>query len=209
MEHTMKTRLSHRWLSFGFGLSWLVCASVLAQNAPPKIIWGTTESPTRVNNGAASVFQQKIAPATAIPTKPAPAPVAPGANPATINPIKNTIALHEGRAAALQPIVVRDITARDALVADAAALDQTASNDRNQAASLRAKAASTPDSKTRNEFLALATEHDNFAKQSDESARIHREVTLRLDANIKLLQNAISSHLAEAAKLKTYLANNS
>jgi hypothetical protein len=200
----MRTHPSHRWLSFGIGLSWLACAAVFAQNVPPKIIWSTTESPTRANSGAASVFQQKVAPANALPT-----PAAPGANPGTINPIKNNIALHEGRAAALQPIVARDISARDSLVADAAALDQTAKDDRSQAADLRAKAAIVADPKTRAAILALATEHENFARQSDDSARIHREVTARLDTNIKLLQSAITSHLAEAAKLKTWLANNS
>jgi hypothetical protein len=202
----LKTYLSPRLLSLCIGLSLLASGAVLAQNSSANIIWGTTEKPA--NSGAAKLFQ--TAPAKAAPAKAAPAPAQPpsGNNPA-VNAVKKNIALHEGRAAALQPVVARDIGARDSIVADAAALDGTARDDRTQAADYRTLAAVAPDAKTRTESLAFATKLETFARQSDDSAKIHRDTALRLDKTIKAMQAEVAFHLERAATLKTWLASNS
>ena len=130
-------------------------------------------------------------------------------SPAMIAKVKEQIALHEGRAATLQPIVARDITARDALTTDAVALDKAAKDNEKQAAEFRATAATAPDEKTRKEFLVFAQELETYAKHSEESAKTHREVARRLEETIRVMQGAVTYHLDRAAKLKTALAQNS
>lgn len=130
-------------------------------------------------------------------------------SPAMIAKVKQQIALHEGRAATLQPIVARDVTAHDSLVADAAALDKAATDDASQAADFRATAATATDKKTREEFIVFANELDAYARHSAEAARTHREVARRLEETIKAMQGAVTFHLNAAARLKTALASNS
>ena len=130
-------------------------------------------------------------------------------SPAMIAKVKEQIGIHEGRAAALQPVVTRDTTAHDALVADAALLEQAAKDEHNQAADFRSTAATAPDKKTREEFTAFANELETFSRHSEEAAKTHREVARRLEETIKNMQGAVAYHLAIAAKLKTALANNS
>jgi hypothetical protein len=130
-------------------------------------------------------------------------------SPAMIAKVKEQIAIHEGRAAVLQPIVARDTTAHDSLVADAAALEAAAKEEARQSADFRGMAATATDEKTRKEFLVFAAELETFAKHSEEGARTHREVARRLEDTIKAMQAAVTYHLNLAAKLKTALANNS
>jgi hypothetical protein len=130
-------------------------------------------------------------------------------SPALIAKVKEQIAVHEGRAAVLQPIVARDNSAHDSLVADAAALETAAKDEARQSADFRGMAATTTDEKTRKEFLVFAGELETFAKHSEEAARTHREVARRLEDTIKAMQGAVTYHLNLAAKLKTALANNS
>jgi hypothetical protein len=130
-------------------------------------------------------------------------------SPALIAKVKEQIALHEGRAATLQPIVARDITARESLTVDAVALDKAAKDNEKQAAEYRATAAMAPDEKTKKEFNGFAQELERFAKHSEESAKTHREVAHRLEETIHAMQGAVAFHLDRAAKLKTALAQNS
>ena len=130
-------------------------------------------------------------------------------SPAMIAKVKEQIAVHEGRAAVLQPIVARDNTAHDSLIADANALDQAAKDEARQSADFRTMAATATDEKTKREFLVFAGELETFAKHSEEAARTHREVARRLEDTIKAMQAAVTYHLNLAAKLKTALANNS
>ena len=130
-------------------------------------------------------------------------------SPAMIAKVKEQIALHEGRAAVLQPIVARDTTAHDSLITDAAALEKAAKDNERQAADFRATAATATDEKTRKEFIVFANELDTYAKHSEEAARTHREVARRLEDTIKAMQGAVTYHLNAAARLKTALANNS
>lgn len=130
-------------------------------------------------------------------------------SPAMIAKVKEQIAVHEGRAAVLQPIVARDNTAHDSLVADAAALDAAAKDEAKQSADFRGMAATAVDEKTKKEFLGFAVELETFAKHSEEAARTHREVARRLEETIRAMQAAVTFHLNLAAKLKTALANNS
>jgi hypothetical protein len=129
--------------------------------------------------------------------------------PALIARVKEQIALHEGRAAALQPIVARDITARDSLKADAVALDAVAKDELRQATDFKAMAATATDAKQRAEFNQFASELETFAKHSEESAKTHRELARALEEPIRHMQAAVAHHLARAAALKTALANNS
>lgn len=130
-------------------------------------------------------------------------------SPALIAKVKEQIAIHEGRAAALQPIVARDITARDSLVADAAGLETIAKDELRQAAEFKAMAALATDKAQRKQFEQFANELENFARKSEESAKTHREVAQRLAEPIRHMQADIAHHLAAAARLKTELANNS
>lgn len=129
--------------------------------------------------------------------------------PAMIAKVKEQIAIHEGRAAALQPIVARDITARDSLKADAAALETVAKDELKQAAEFKSLAASATDPKQRAEFNQFANELETFAKHSEESAKTHRELARALEEPLRHMQAAVAHHLARAAALKTALANNS
>jgi hypothetical protein len=130
-------------------------------------------------------------------------------SPALIAKVKEQIGIHEGRAAALQPILARDITARDSLQADAAALEQVAKDELRQAAEFKSMAALATDKSHRKEFEQFANELENFAKKSEESAKTHRELSQRLAEPIRHMQADIAYHLERAAKLKTALANNS
>lgn len=130
-------------------------------------------------------------------------------SPAMIAKVKEQIAIHEGRAAVLQPIVARDTTAHDSLIADAAALETAAKDEARQSADFRGMAATATDEKTRKEFLVFAGELEGFAKHSEEAARTHREVARRLEETIRAMQAAVTYHLNLAAKLKTALAANS
>jgi len=130
-------------------------------------------------------------------------------SPAMIAKVKEQIALHEGRAATLQPVLGRDIVAHDSLISDAGVLEKAAKDDERQAADFRATAATAPDKKTREEFLVFARELDEYARHNEESARTHREVARRLEETIRQLQATVAYHLAQAAKLKTALAANS
>jgi hypothetical protein len=130
-------------------------------------------------------------------------------SPTMIAKVKEQIALHEGRAATLQPVVGRDVAAHDSLVSDAAVLEKAAKDNDRQAADFRATAATAPDKKTREEFHVFAAELEAYARHNEEAARTHREVARRLEDTIKQLQATVAYHLAQAAKLKTALANNS
>ena len=130
-------------------------------------------------------------------------------SPAMIAKVKEQIALHEGRAATLQPVVARDVTAHDSLLSDAGVLEKAAKDNERQAADFRATAMTAPDKKTREEFLVFASELEVYAKHNDEAARTHREVAKRLEETIRQLQATVAYHLAQAAKLKTALAANS
>ena len=130
-------------------------------------------------------------------------------SPATIAKVKEQIALHEARALALQPIVARDITARDALRADATALDNASKEELRQAAEFKAMAATSTDKKQRESFNQFANELERFAKHSEEGAKTHRELARTLEETIRVMQASVAYHLERAAKLKTELANNS
>jgi hypothetical protein len=129
--------------------------------------------------------------------------------PAMIAKVKEQIAIHEGRAAALQPIVARDTTARDSLRTDAAALDNAAKEELRQAAEFKALAAAATDKKQREEFNQFASELERFAKHSEEGAKTHRELARTLEETIRVMQASVTYHLGRAAALKTALANNS
>ncbi len=129
--------------------------------------------------------------------------------PAMIAKVKEQIGLHEARAAALQPIVARDITARDSLKADATALDNAAKEELRQAAEFKNLAATATDKKQKEDFKDFANELERFAKHSEEAAKTHRELAHTLEETIRVMQASIAYHLDRAAKLKTQLANNS
>jgi len=130
-------------------------------------------------------------------------------SPALIAKVKEQIAIHEGRAAVLQPIVARDTTARDALLTDAVALDKAAKDEERQAGEFRNTANMATDKKTREEFHQFASEMERFAKHSEQSARTHREVARELGETIRAMQSVVAHHLDKAAKLKAALAANS
>ena len=132
-----------------------------------------------------------------------------GWSPARIAKVKELIAIQEGRAAALQPIVAGDITARDALLTNAAALDQIATEEAAQALEYRNMAATAPNRKTKAEFIGFAKKLETFANRSEESATTHRELALPLEETIENMQDDVALHLERAAELKTALANNS
>jgi len=184
-----------------------------AQGTQPNLNWGNAATPvTPANPAPASPFAKKATVAQgafAAPTQLA-APGQPVAlTNASVAALKTNVALLEERVGALQPILARDSAARDALVASAAALDQSAKAERSDALVWRTKGSTAPDKKTRDESLALAALLDGFARQSDDGARLRRELSQRLDANLKAMQAEIATHLAQAAKLKTFLANHS
>jgi hypothetical protein len=130
-------------------------------------------------------------------------------SPARIAKVKEQIAIQEGRAAALQPIVAGDITARDALLTNAAALDQIATDEAAQALEYRNMAATAPSRKTRAEFTDFAEKLETFANLSEKSATTHRELAQPLDESIQNMQDEVALHLEKAAAQKTALANNS
>ena len=130
-------------------------------------------------------------------------------SPARIAKVKELIAIHEGRAAALQLIVADDITARDALLTNAAALDQVASEEAAQALEYRSMAATAPNRKKQTEFTVFAEKLETFADRSGKSATTHRELAQPLDESIQNMQDDVALHLERAAELKTALANNS
>ncbi|MCX5737079.1 MAG: hypothetical protein NTZ61_01000 [Proteobacteria bacterium] len=130
-------------------------------------------------------------------------------SPARIAKVKEQIAIQEGRAAALQPIVARDITALDALQTNAAALDELVRDEAAQALEYRNLAATAPDQNTQAEFTAFAYKLEIFANLSEQSAKTHRELAGRLEESIRRMQADLNRHLGKAAELKTALANNS
>lgn len=132
-----------------------------------------------------------------------------GWSPARIAKVKELIAIHEGRAAALQPIVAGDITARDALLTNAAALDQIATDEAAQALEYRNMAATAPNRRKQSEFTVFAEKLETFSNASETSATTHRELARPLEESIEDMQDDVALHLEKAAELKTALANNS
>lgn len=132
-----------------------------------------------------------------------------GWSPARIAKVKEQIAIQEGRAAALQPIVAGDIIARDALLTEADALDQLAADESAQALEYRNMAAAALNRRTRVEFNDFAAKLEGFADLSGQSAATHRELAQPLQASIQSMQDEVALRLAKAAELKTALANNS
>lgn len=130
-------------------------------------------------------------------------------SPARIAKVKELIAIQEGRAAALQPIVAGDITARDALLTNAAALEQIATEEAAQALEYRSMAATAPNRKKQAEFTVFAEKLETFANSSENSATAHRELAQPLEESIQNMQDDVALHLERAAELKTALANNS
>jgi hypothetical protein len=130
-------------------------------------------------------------------------------SPARIAKVKKLIAIQEGRAAALQPIVAGDNTALDALLTNAAALDQIATEEAAQALEYRNMAATAPNQKTQAEFTAFAEKLETFANRSEKSATTHRELARPLEESIQNMQDELALHLERAAELKSALAGNS
>ena len=130
-------------------------------------------------------------------------------SPALIAKVKTQIGIDEARAAALQPILARDIASRDSLQADATALDNIAKEEDKQAAEFKAMAELATDKKQRQEFNQFSNEMEAFSKRSEESAKNNREAARALNEPIRHMQAQIARHLARAAALKTALANNS
>ena len=130
-------------------------------------------------------------------------------SPAKIAKVKELIAIQEGRAAALQPIVEGDTTALDALLTDAAALDRLATEESAKAQEYRNMAATAPNPKTQAEFIDLAQKLETFATRSEKSATTHHELAQALEETLQNLRDALDLHLERAAELKTDLANNS
>ena len=128
--------------------------------------------------------------------------------PAQIAKLKQQIGLHEQRAKELQPLLARDVQARQDFLADVGTLGQNAKDMRTQAAELRASAPSLPPA-DRDNALAIAKDLETFAVHDDADARTKRELATKLEALIKSEQAAIQLHLDAAAKLKTFLATNS
>ncbi len=132
-----------------------------------------------------------------------------GWSPAKIAKVKELIAIQEERAGALQPIVDGDTTALDALLTNAAALDQLAAEEAAKAQEYRNMAATAPNRKTQAEFIDLAQKLETFATRSGKSAATHHEVAQALEETLTNLRDALALHLERAAELKTDLANNS
>jgi patatin-like phospholipase/acyl hydrolase len=130
-------------------------------------------------------------------------------SPAKIAKVKEQISVQEGRAAALQPIIEADATALDALLANAAALDQLATDEASKAQEYRNMAATAPNPKTQAEFIVLAQKLETFATRSEKSATAHHELAQALDETLQNLRDDLTRHLERAAELKTDLANNS
>jgi hypothetical protein len=130
-------------------------------------------------------------------------------SPAKIAKVKELISIQEGRAAALQPIVESDTTALDALLTNAAALDQLASEESAKAQEYRNMAATAPNRKTQAEFIDFAQKLETYATRSAKSAATHHELAQALEDTLQNLQDALTLHLERAAELKTDLANNS
>jgi hypothetical protein len=130
-------------------------------------------------------------------------------SPERIAMVKELIAIYELRAVALQPIVDGDITARDALLSNADALDQTSSEEAAQALQYRNMAATAPNPKTQAEFIAFAVKLETYANRSVKSATTRRELARRLDETMENMQEELALHLERAAELKTDLANHS
>ena len=130
-------------------------------------------------------------------------------SPAKIAKVKEQIAIQEGRAAALQPIIEDDATALDALLTNAAALDQLATDEAAKAQEYRNMAAAAPNPKTQAEFIDLAQKLETFATRSEKSATTHHELAEALEDTLQNLRDAVAHLLDRVAELKTDLANNS
>lgn len=130
-------------------------------------------------------------------------------SPERIAMVKEQITIHELRAVALQPIVDGDITARDALLSNADALDQTSTEEAAQALQYRNMAATAPNPKAQAEFIAFAAKVESFANRSVKSATIRRELARRLDETIQNMQDELTLRLERASELKTDLASHS
>ena len=130
-------------------------------------------------------------------------------SPAKIAKVKEQIQIQEGRAAALQPIIADDANALDTLLANAAALDQLATDEAAKALEYRNMAATAPNRKMQAEFIAFAQKLETFATRSEKSATTHHELAQTLEETLQNLRDELALHLERAAELRTDLVNNS